>query len=255
MIRNDIALFANSGAFLYCLNDFTQRRVRLLLTMEDLKTSEAWRIFRIQAELIDGIETLKDLGPAVSIFGSARLPLNSPYYQDAISVAADLSKANYSVITGGGPSIMEAANKGAFRQGGHSVGLNIELPHEQTPNLTQDISLTFRYFFVRKLMFVKSSMGYVVFPGGFGTLDEFFESLTLIQTKKIRQFPVILYGSSFWAGLIDWLKDRVLELGCIDQEDLGLFYIVDSPEEVLPIIEKHHKQLTEFPDQEHRFTV
>lgn len=223
--------------------------------MEDLKTSEAWRVFRIQAELIDGIESLKDLGPAVSIFGSARIPADSPYYQDAITVAANLSKAKYSVISGGGPSIMEAANKGAFKQGGHSVGLNIELPHEQTPNHTQDISLTFRYFFVRKLMFVKSSMGYVVFPGGFGTLDEFFEALTLIQTKKIRQFPVILYGSEFWAGLIDWLKARVLELGCIDEDDLDLFYIVDSPEEVLPIIDKHHKHLTEFPEHDHRFTV
>ena len=223
--------------------------------MEDLKTSEAWRVFRIQAELIDGIETLSDLGPAVSIFGSARLPVDSRYYQEAITVAGNLSRAKFAVISGGGPSIMEAANKGAYKQGAHSVGLNIELPHEQTPNTTQDISLTFRYFFVRKLMFVKSSMGYVVFPGGFGTLDEFFEALTLIQTQKIRQFPVILYGTDFWQGLIEWLKERVLELGCIAEEDLDLFYIVDTPDEVLPIIEKHYEHICAHPDHEHRFTV
>ena len=218
--------------------------------MEDLKTSEAWRVFRIQAELIDGIETLVNLGPAISIFGSARLPESSPYYQDAMTVARDLSKAEFAVISGGGPSIMEAANKGAFGQGGLAVGLNIALPHEQYPNPNQDISLTFRYFFVRKLMFVKSSMGYVVFPGGFGTLDEFFEALTLIQTQKIREFPVILYGSKFWKGLIDWLKDQVLTTGCIDEEDLLLFHIVDSPEEVLPIIQEHFHRIRQRPDYE-----
>jgi uncharacterized protein (TIGR00730 family) len=218
--------------------------------MEDLKTSEAWRVFRIQAELIDGIETLVNLGPAISIFGSARLPESSPYYQDAMTVARDLSRAEFAVISGGGPSIMEAANKGAFGQGGLSVGLNIALPQEQYPNPNQDISLTFRYFFVRKLMFVKSSMGYVVFPGGFGTLDEFFEALTLIQTQKIREFPVILYGSKFWKGLIDWLKDQVLTTGCIDEEDLLLFHIVDSPEEVLPIIQEHFDRIRQRPDYE-----
>jgi len=223
--------------------------------VEDLKTSEAWRVFRIQAELIDGIETLHNLGPAVSIFGSARLPDDSPYYKDAVTVARRLSQAKFSIISGGGPSIMEAANKGAYQQGGHSVGLNIALLQEQSPNNMQDISLSFRYFFVRKLMFVKYSMGYVVFPGGFGTLDEFFESLTLIQTKKIRHFPIILYGTSFWSGLIAWLKAHVLELGCIDKEDLDLFYIVDKPDEVLPIIQKHYEELCEHPEQEHRFTI
>jgi uncharacterized protein (TIGR00730 family) len=223
--------------------------------MEDLKTSEAWRIFRIQAELIDGIETLINLGPAVSIFGSARLSVSSPYYQDAIAVAQNISRAKFSVISGGGPSIMEAANQGAFGQGGQSVGLNIALPHEQSANNSQDISLTFRYFFIRKLMFVKYSMGYVIFPGGFGTLDEFFEALTLIQTNKIRHFPVILYGSSFWKGLIDWLKDQALELGCIDKKDLDLFYIVDTPEEVLPIIQTHYDYLSEHPEHEQLFTV
>ena len=223
--------------------------------MEDLKTSEAWRVFRIQAELIDGIETLSDLGPAISIFGSARLPESSQYYQDAMTVARNLSQAQFSVISGGGPSIMEAANKGAYQQGGHSVGLNIALPHEQSPNSTQDISLTFRYFFVRKLMFVKSSMGYVVFPGGFGTLDEFFEALTLIQTQKIRQFPVILYGSSFWKGLIDWLKAEVLKIDCIDEDDLDLFHIVDTPEEVLPIMQEHFHKLSQHPESDHRHSV
>ena len=223
--------------------------------VEDLKTSEAWRVFRIQAELIDGIETLHHLGPAVSIFGSARLPDTSPYYKDAVTVARSLSQVKFSVISGGGPSIMEAANKGAYQQGGHSIGLNIALPQEQSPNTMQDISLNFRYFFVRKLMFVKYSMGYVVFPGGFGTLDEFFEALTLIQTQKIRHFPIILFGSTFWNGLIDWLKDHVLELGCIDEKDLDLFYIVDTPEEVLPIIQKHYDELCEHPEQEHRFTI
>jgi uncharacterized protein (TIGR00730 family) len=218
--------------------------------MEDLKTSEAWRVFRIQAELIDGIETLVNLGPAISIFGSARLPEISPYYQDAMTVARDLSKAKFAIISGGGPSIMEAANKGAFGQGGLSVGLNIALPHEQYPNPNQDISLTFRYFFVRKLMFVKSSMGYVVFPGGFGTLDEFFEALTLIQTQKIREFPVILYGSKFWKGLIDWLREQVLTTGCIDEEDLLLFHIVDTPDEVLPIIQEHFDRIRQHPDYE-----
>ena len=223
--------------------------------MEGFKTSEAWRIFRIQAELIDGIETLCELGPAVSIFGSARLSEQSPYYQDAITVANNLSRAKFSVISGGGPSIMAAANKGAYQQGGLSVGLNIELPHEQSANPTQDISLSFRYFFVRKLMFVKYSLAYVVFPGGFGTLDEFFEALTLIQTKKISRFPVILYGSSYWSGLIDWLKGQVLELGCINEEDLDLFKIVDSPEEVLPIIQPYFDYLDAHPEQQHRFTV
>lgn len=223
--------------------------------MEDLRTSEAWRIFRIQSELIDGIETLIDVGPAVSIFGSARLSSSSPYYQDAMTVARNLSQAKFSVISGGGSGIMAAANNGAYKQGAKSVGLNIELPHEQLPNPSQDISLTFRYFFVRKLMFVKYSIGYVVFPGGFGTLDEFFEALTLIQTNKIRHFPVILYGSSFWSGLIDWIKAQMLELGTIGKDDLDLFYLVDSPEEILPIIQRHYKLLCENPDPDPRFTV
>jgi hypothetical protein len=225
------------------------------LSMEDLKTSEAWRVFRIQAELIDGIETLNELGPAVSIFGSARLNLDSPYYDAAKAVATALSQAGLSVITGGGPGIMGAANEGAINQGGRSVGLNIELPHEQTPNPNQDTSLSFRYFFVRKLMFVKYSMGYVVFPGGFGTLDEFFEALTLIQTQKIRHFPVILYGSAFWQGLIDWLKQEMVELGCIDAEDMFLFRMVDKVDEVLPIIQAYVDSLSAQSENEQRSPI
>ncbi|PHS26746.1 MAG: TIGR00730 family Rossman fold protein [Methylophaga sp.] len=223
--------------------------------MEDIKKTEAWRVLRIQSELVTGIDTLHDLGPAVSIFGSAQLPPESPYYKDAETVARILSQAKFSVISGGGPSIMEAANKGAYGQAGQSVGLNIDLPFEQTPNSTQDISLSFRYFFVRKLMFVKYSMAYVVFPGGFGTLDEFFEALTLMQTKKIKHFPIVLYGSDFWAGLIDWLKDQLLTLGCIREKDLDLFYIVDSPHDVLPIIEKHQHYLNKHPEDDHRYAV
>jgi hypothetical protein len=207
--------------------------------MDDLKTSEAWRVFRIQAELIDGIETLNELGPAVSVFGSARLHQDSPYYQAAKDVSTKLAQAGLSVITGGGPGIMGAANEGAFRQGALSVGLNIELPHEQIPNPNQDKSLSFRYFFVRKLMFIKYSTGYVVFPGGFGTLDEFFEALTLMQTQKIRHFPVILYGSAYWQGLLQWLKDEVVSLGCLDAEDLFLFRLVDDTDEVIPIIQAY----------------
>ncbi len=220
--------------------------------MEDLKTSEAWRVFRIQGELIDGIETLNELGPAVSVFGSSRLTKDSPYYDAAKAIGTALSEAGLSVITGGGPGIMGAANEGAYKRGAHSVGLNIELPHEQTPNPNQDIRLSFRYFFVRKLMFVKYSIGYVVFPGGFGTLDEFFEALTLMQTQKIRHFPVILYGSSFWQGLLDWMKQEVTGLGCIDLDDMFLFRMVDNPEEVLPIIQAHVSSLSENPDADQR---
>jgi len=223
--------------------------------VEDLKTSEAWRVFRIQAELIDGIETLNGLGPAISIFGSARLTEDSPYYQAAKQVAQALSQAKFSIITGGGPGVMQAANTGAYQQGARSIGLNIDLPMEQKPNPNQDINLHFRYFFVRKLMFVKSSIGYVVFPGGYGTLDEFFEALTLTQSQKIRHFPIVLYGSSYWKGLIDWLQTEVLQLGCIQDDDLKLFHLVDSPDEVLPIIQQYFAALGAHPESDQRFSV
>lgn len=208
--------------------------------MEDLRTSETWRIFRIQAELVDGFETLQDLGPAVSIFGSSRLRPDSMYYQAAVDVAKKLSKMGFPVITGGGPGIMEGANKGCFEGESHSVGLNIALPTEQHPNHYQNISLTFRYFFVRKLMFVKYAMAYVIFPGGFGTLDELFESLTLVQTHKIRRFPVILYGAEYWEGMARWIKDTMLKSGCIAEEDMELFSILDDTDEVVEVISKHH---------------
>ena len=205
--------------------------------MDDFKTTEAWRIFRIQAELIDGIEVLRGLGQAVTIFGSARSQSSSKYYKDARSLGRSLSKKGIAVITGGGPGIMEAANKGCFKKGGKSVGLNIALPFEQDPNKFQDISLSFRYFFVRKLMFAKHADAIVIFPGGFGTMDELFEALTLVQTEKISPFPIILYGSKYWKGLIDWWQQTVLEEGCISKKDLALMHMVDDPDSAVKIIE------------------
>ncbi|MBI5100435.1 MAG: TIGR00730 family Rossman fold protein [Nitrospirae bacterium] len=209
--------------------------------MEDLKTSETWRVFRIQSELVEGFETLNDLGPAVSIFGSSRLHADNQYYKDAKTVAKMLADAGFAVITGGGPGIMEGANEGAKVGKAHSVGLNIELPTEQVSNKHQDISLHFRYFFVRKLMFIKYAMAYVIFPGGFGTMDELFEALTLAQTKRIKPFPIILYGPDYWKGLIDWMKNSLVPAGTIFNEDFALFSIVESPDEVLFLISEHHR--------------
>jgi len=209
--------------------------------MEDLARSETWRVFRIMAELVEGFEALHNIGPAVTIFGSARLAPGSPYYNKCLKVAENLAKDGFAVISGGGPGIMEAANKGAQNANGASVGLNIALPMEQTSNQFQDIQVEFRYFFVRKLMFVKYAVGYVIFPGGFGTMDELFEALTLIQTKKIRAFPVILVGREYWSGLIDWMKKTVIAAGSVSPEDLDLMQIVDEPEEVCAIINKRYK--------------
>jgi hypothetical protein len=209
--------------------------------MEDFTKSDTWRVFRIMAELVEGFEALNNIGPAVTIFGSARLAPGSPYYNKCLKVAENLAKEGFAVISGGGPGIMEAANKGAQNANGTSVGLNIELPMEQTPNQYQDVKVEFRYFFVRKLMFVKYAVGYVIFPGGFGTIDELFEALTLIQTKKIRGFPVILVGKDYWSGLIDWMKTSVLAAGSISPEDLDFMHIVDEPEEVCAIINKRYK--------------
>lgn len=209
--------------------------------MEDFTKSDTWRVFRIMAELVEGFEALNNIGPAVTIFGSARLAPGSPYYNKCLRVAENLAKEGFAVISGGGPGIMEAANKGAQNANGTSVGLNIELPMEQTRNLYQDVKVEFRYFFVRKLMFVKYAVGYVIFPGGFGTIDELFEALTLIQTKKIRGFPVVLVGKDYWSGLIDWMKTSVLAAGSISPEDLDFMHIVDEPEEVCAIINKRYK--------------
>ncbi len=209
--------------------------------MEDFTKSDTWRVFRIVAELVEGFEALNNIGPAVTIFGSARFAPGSPYYNKCLKVAENLAKDGFAVISGGGPGIMEAANKGAQNANGTSVGLNIELPMEQTPNLYQDVKVEFRYFFVRKLMFVKYAVGYVIFPGGFGTIDELFEALTLIQTKKIRGFPVVLVGKDYWSGLIDWMKNSVLTAGSISPEDLDFMHIADEPEEVCAIINKRYK--------------
>lgn len=200
--------------------------------IEDFKSTDTWRVFRIQSELVEGFETLHGIGPAVSIFGSSRLTEESFYYQEAFKVARLLSQSGFSIITGGGPGIMEAANKGAKIGRGKSIGLNIELPHEQHPNKYLDISLNFRYFFVRKLMFIKYSIGFVIFPGGFGTLDELFEALTLVQTGKIISFPVVLYGAEYWKGLLDWFKNSPKNLGAISLDDFKYFEIIDNPEAV-----------------------
>lgn len=211
--------------------------------MEDLQTSEAWRIFRIQAELIDGIETLNYVGPAVSLFGSSRTLPEDPYYIAATEVAQGLADNGFSVITGGGPGIMAAGNRGAKKGKGQSIGLNIQLPREQHPNPFQDLSLHFRYFFVRKLMFVKYAMAYVIFPGGFGTMDELFESLTLMQTSKIRRFPVVLFGTDYWSGLVEWMRQNMLREGYIDEKDFDLFAIVDDPLDVVRIIQSFRDRM------------
>src|SRR3990172_3640132 len=200
--------------------------------MEDLSKSDTWRVFRIMSELVEGFEALNNIGPAVTIFGSSRVEPSSPHYKKCMKVAENLAKRGFAVISGGGPGIMEAANKGAQNANGISVGLNIELPMEQEPNAFQDIRVEFRYFFVRKLMFVKYAVGYIIFPGGFGTMDELFEALTLIQTRKIRGFPVVLVGSAYWKGLIDWLRTTALSHGAISPEDIDLLHGADDPEEV-----------------------
>jgi uncharacterized protein (TIGR00730 family) len=199
---------------------------------------ESWRIFRIMAEFIEGFEMLATVGNAVCVFGSARSARNSKYYKLSEKTAFLLAKEGFAVITGGGPGIMEAANKGAKKGGGKSVGLNILIPTEQKPNPYINILLDFRYFFCRKVMFVKYAKAFIVLPGGFGTLDEFFEAITLIQTKKIIPFPVILIGKEYWSGLKDWLTNHVLARNCISRSDLSIFKIVETPEEAVEIIKK-----------------
>jgi uncharacterized protein (TIGR00730 family) len=196
---------------------------------------DVWRIFRIMAEFVEGFETMSSVGKAVSIFGSARTDPADPFYKAAEETARLLAKANYAIISGGGPGIMEAANKGAFDAGGQSIGLNITLPQEQEANKYQTITLDFHYFYARKVMFVKYSSAFVCFPGGYGTLDEFFETMTLIQTLKIQPYPIILYGSEYWSGLIDWMRQQLLP-NFIDGEDTDIFRLVDSPKEVLQLV-------------------
>lgn len=212
--------------------------------MEDLRHSETWRVFRIQSELVEGFETLNDIGHAVAIFGSSRMLPGSYYYEQAVELGKRLSDAGFVVITGGGPGIMEGANKGAKQGKNKSVGLNIEIPLEQLPNQYQDISLSFRYFFIRKLMFVKYSSAFIIFPGGFGTMDELFEALTLSQTKRIGVFPIILFGRDYWKGLIDWLQSTLIANNTISSEDLNLISFVDRAVEVCEILNEHKMAVT-----------
>jgi len=220
-------------------------------TWNEIKTNDSWAIFKIMAEFVQGYERLSKIGPCVSIFGSARTKSDDKYFQLAESIAFHLSQNGYGVVTGGGPGIMEAGNKGAHRGGGVSVGLNIELPFEQFDNAYIDPgkNLDFDYFFVRKVMFVKYSQGFVVMSGGFGTLDEMFEAITLIQTKKIGAFPIILVGTEFWGGLMDWIKTTLLEkFGTISEKDLNLFSIVDTEQEVVDIIDAFYKKYSLSPN-------
>jgi len=203
---------------------------------DEFTRTDTWRVFRIMGEFVQGFEELATITRGVAIFGSARTPSDDPEYKAAQETAALLAHAGFAVITGGGPGVMEAANRGAFEAGGMSVGCNIELPFEQKANPYQTKSLTFKYFFVRKMMFVKYSQAFVIFPGGFGTLDELFEALTLIQTHKIRDFPVVMFGSRYWKGLLDWVRDVALQEGKVAEHDLHLLHLTDSPAEVVQII-------------------
>src|SRR5256714_2043121 len=203
---------------------------------DEFTHTDPWRVFRIMGEFVEGFDDLAHISRGVAIFGSARTPQDHPQYKAAQETAALLSRAGFAVITGGGPGIMEAANRGAFEAGGISVGCNIELPFEQKANEYLTRTLTFKYFFVRKTMFVKYSTAFVIFPGGYGTLDELFEALTLIQTRKIKNFPVVLFGSAYWGGMMEWVKGLMLSEGKITGADLRLLHLTDSPEEAVEIV-------------------
>jgi uncharacterized protein (TIGR00730 family) len=199
-------------------------------------STDPWRVLRIMGEFVEGFDTLSDIRNAVTIFGSARTPSDDPYYEKAIETTRLLAREGFAVITGGGPGIMEAANRGALEGNGISIGCNIELPFEQGTNPYVSRAINFRYFFVRKTMFVKYSTGFVVFPGGYGTMDELFEALTLIQTGKVKHFPVVLFGEAYWHGLIEWLEARVVGEGKIDATDLDLFHVTDVPREAVRLV-------------------
>ncbi len=209
--------------------------------LKNTTARESWRIFGIMSEFVEATERLSAIRPAVTIFGSARVKPESQYYALTETIARKLSDAGFSVISGGGPGVMEAANKGAFHGKSPSVGLNIQLPHEQKSNHYQDISQTFRHFFARKYMFVRFASAYVVMPGGFGTLDELMEALTLIQTGKARKIPLILVCADFWAGMIDWFKDRLVSEGMIDPKDMDLIQLIDDPDKIVESIFKHYE--------------
>ena len=229
------------------MSESEEERIRKAFANKDwneIKTQNSWVIFKVMSEFVEGFEKLGKIGPCVSIFGSARTQPEHPYFVLAEEIAYQLTCKNYGVITGGGPGIMEAGNKGARRGGGRSVGLNIDLPFEQSANpyIDNDKLITFDYFFVRKVMFVKYSQGFIVLPGGFGTLDEMFEALTLIQTDKIASFPVILVGKRFWSGLMDWIKQVLLEEKNISPKDLELFQVVDTAEEAVELIDRFYSK-------------
>lgn len=207
--------------------------------VDALSIDESWRMFRIMAEFVEAIETLSRVKHAVSIFGSARTLPDDPYYEKAEHLSRRLVERGFAVITGGGPGVMAAANKGAAEAGGQSVGMNIRLPFEQRPNPYANVSVDYKYFFIRKVMFVKYAVAYVILPGGFGTMDELFEALTLIQTRRIKSFPVILVGSDYWKGLLDWLRETMLRDNKITRDDLDLFQIIDDPDEVVKQIQKY----------------
>ncbi len=211
---------------------------------DEFTHTDPWRVFRIMGEFVEGFDELASLNRGISIFGSARSKPDDSDYKAAQETAALLAAEGYAVITGGGPGVMEAANKGAFEAGGLSIGCNIELPFEQKPNAYQTRSLTFKYFFVRKMMFVKYSLGFIIFPGGFGTFDELFEALTLIQTRKIRNFPIILFDSGYWAGMLNWLRDVVMAQGKIGEFDFQMLHLTDSPSEVVEIVKRSQSTLT-----------
>ncbi|HAF16595.1 MAG TPA: TIGR00730 family Rossman fold protein [Blastocatellia bacterium] len=214
--------------------------------LDEFTHTDTWRVFRIMGEFVEGFDELATLTRGISIFGSARTSPDDPDYKAAQETAALLARAGYAVITGGGPGIMEAANRGAFEAKGISVGCNIELPFEQSSNPYLTLSLKFKYFFVRKMMFVKYSEAFIIFPGGFGTLDELFEALTLIQTRKIRDFPVVLFGSRYWAGLLDWIREFALKENKVSEADLHLLHLTDSPAEVVEIIVRSQSLLRRF---------
>ncbi|ADD68109.1 conserved hypothetical protein [Denitrovibrio acetiphilus DSM 12809] len=215
---------------------FDQNDMQYLI--DDMKVGDTWRIFKILAEFVEGFEKLSKIDPAVTVFGSARVKEDDPQYQLAREIGAKLAAEGITVLTGGGPGIMEAANRGAHEQGGLSVGLNIELPYEQRPNPYVKKSITFDYFFVRKVMLVKYANAFIILPGGFGTMDELFEAITLIQTGKILPFPTILVGKDYWCGLVDWIKNRMLGSGYINKSDMNFLQVVDTADEVLSIIKE-----------------
>lgn len=223
------------------MSNIERRKVRRepKYCLDNSVAGDSWRMFRIMAEFVDGFDAMSSINvPAVTVYGSARTGADDKNYILAEQIGAELAKNGYGVITGGGPGIMEAANKGAAQAGGVSVGLNIDLPHEQSPNPYANFELDFKYFFVRKVMFMKYSMGFICMPGGFGSLDELFEALTLIQTQRIKSFPIVLVGSEFWTGLVDWLQDKLLGNGNISSEDMFLFKVMDDVDEIINYFNK-----------------